>query len=73
MVHTVHDGIRAGAHIVRALRDEGEDVKETLPAFAHGKGAMRGIPVVKKCLRKERQIPHGNENNNYGHKTTCVF
>jgi hypothetical protein len=40
MVQPMHNGICAGAHIVRPLCDIGEYKKETFPGFGHGKSPM---------------------------------
>lgn len=53
VVHTVHDGIYTWAHIRRTLGDERVKVKESLPAFAHGEGAMGCVTVMKKALGKQ--------------------
>jgi hypothetical protein len=49
------------------LENPGQDVKKPFPEFAHRKHLVRGVPVQKKCLGKEGQIPMGNEENGDGH------
>jgi hypothetical protein len=67
VVHAVHNGIGPRAQVRRALRDIGKYKKEPLPRLAHGKGFMRGVPVLKKRLGKQGKVPVGyksDEDNN---------
>jgi len=54
MVHTVHNSVSPRAEVRRPLRDKSENEEKTLPALAHGKGAMGGIPMLEKGLREKR-------------------
>jgi hypothetical protein len=65
VVYAVHNGVCAGAHIVRSLHDIAEDEKELFPSLAHFESAMGCITMVKKSLRKQRQIPYCRKENNY--------
>jgi len=57
VMHAVHDRVRARTHVRGALRNVSENKKEPFPEFIHRECAMRGIPVIEKTLRKERQVP----------------
>jgi hypothetical protein len=41
------------------------DVKKPFPGFIHAKGAVSGIPVLQKCLHKERKVPVAYEKEQY--------
>ena len=68
MVQAVHDSICLRAHIRRPLRYISHDKEKALPAFAHGKGPMRRIPMLQKGLGKERRIPQRDKKDNDYHK-----
>lgn len=50
MVQAVHNGVCLRAHVRGALCDVSKDKEEAFPAFAHAKGAVRGIPVLEEGL-----------------------
>ena len=65
MVHTVHDAIRSWAEVRRTLRKPGKEKEKPLPAFAHTKGLVCCVAVLKKSLRKKGQVPVSYEEKNY--------
>lgn len=72
MVHTVHDGVRAGIKEGRTLRQEAENIKEFFSAFTHGKHLMATITMQEKGLCKQGQKPVCQEKNKYGHIICAV-
>jgi hypothetical protein len=48
---------------VGPLGDIGKNKKEPLPELRHPERAMGCISMLKKRLRKQRQIPYGNKKN----------
>ena len=68
MMHAMHNSISAGHQIGRALREIRQKVKYTLPYFAHGEHFVRGVPVMKKCLKKNGTKPMPNKKSENGHK-----
>jgi hypothetical protein len=69
MMQSVHDGVGSGTHIMWSLGDVGENEEKTFPSFTHGKGAVRGVAVVKESLCEKRKIPDGNKKNDNKHAT----
>jgi hypothetical protein len=61
----VHDAISSWAEIRRTLRKPGKEKEKPLPAFAHAKGLVCCITVLKKSLRKKRKVPMPYEEKNY--------
>ncbi len=57
MVQAVHDAICPRAQVRRTLSNIGKYEKEPLPGFAHRKGAVGCVAVLKKRLAKQGQIP----------------
>jgi len=67
MVHAVHDPVRIGANIRRALCKKGGYKKEFFPKGRHSANSVCGITMVKKWLTKHGQIPLCNKKDDYFH------
>jgi hypothetical protein len=67
MMHAVHNTVNPGAHIGRSLGNVGKEIKYLFPKGAHSKSLVRGIPVLKKGLREQSQVPMQYEEEQYDH------
>jgi hypothetical protein len=66
-MHPVQNRISPWAQKGRTLGYIGESKKEFLPEFTHHKHAMSSVAMKKKCLRKQRQIPVKDEEEDNNH------
>jgi hypothetical protein len=63
----VHDAIGPGTQKRRPLKNVCEDIKELFPGFTHGKHGVGSVPVQKKGLREQTQIPVSQKKNKDRH------